>query len=302
MQEGAIFKAYRITPLQFTLKTVATAESNISKWAKGGAGIVEKAAANVTRELLKNYRPRAWFLKQERELYVLFRAKRKRGLKVSTFLLYVTMASLIKKLYPDDCWAETFIPSWRFGKWAKKFLVATRRRSNSKNQSIEERLPKIQRFHKSLRGLMENPPPAYRGSKRAVAEGSVEMHRRGQANLEEWDRGVQVERGTRTPTISTAGFLWTEVLTWTRCVHEFSTSICMYLVHVSFILSDIHCIALLLYALCGLLFFRTFVRFKFWRVTRFEFVTGVVLPLFGRTGSSCHYFVVVFHSFVSPVF
>ncbi|CAM9286896.1 unnamed protein product, partial [Ascophyllum nodosum] len=50
---------------------------------------------------------------------------------------------LVKQLYPDDPRAGTFTPSWRFmGKWAKKWSVATRRRSNSKNQSIEERLPR----------------------------------------------------------------------------------------------------------------------------------------------------------------
>ena len=46
------------------------------------------------------------------------------------------------------------------------------------------------------------------------------LHRRGQANLGEKGRGVQVERGMRTTTRSTADFLWTEGLTWTRCVKE----------------------------------------------------------------------------------
>ena len=59
MQEHAIFRAYRMTPLQFTSKTVGTAKSNISTWAKGEAQSVKKAAANVTRDLMKNYRPRA---------------------------------------------------------------------------------------------------------------------------------------------------------------------------------------------------------------------------------------------------
>ena len=171
-QEHAIFEAYRMTPLQYTSKTVGTAESNISKWAKGEALIVEKAATHVSKDLLKNFRLKPSFPLAEKELHTLFRAKRKRGLKVSTLWLCVTMAALIKKLYPDDPRAETFTPTWRFvGKWAKKWRVATRRRSNSKNQSIEERLPKIQRFHKSLRGLMKNPAPASRGSNGAGAGG-----------------------------------------------------------------------------------------------------------------------------------
>ena len=210
MQEHAIFKAYRMTPLQFTSKTVGTAKSNISKWTKDEAQIVEKAAANATRDLMKNYRPRAWFPKAERELYVLFRAKRKRGFTVSTLWLCVTMAGLIIKLYRDDPRVETFPPTWRYvGKWAKMFRIATRWRSNSKNQSVEERLPKIQSFHKSLRSRTGQ-----------VRGGAVGLHRPGQANLGERGCGVQVERGMRTPTRSTADFLWTEGLTWNRCVQE----------------------------------------------------------------------------------
>ena len=48
-QEDAIFTAHGMTPHQFTAKTVGTAESNIYKWAKDEAQIIEKAAAVVTR-------------------------------------------------------------------------------------------------------------------------------------------------------------------------------------------------------------------------------------------------------------
>ena len=141
-QPRAIFEAYRMTPLQYASKTVGTAESNISKWAKDEDNIVEVAANKITGGLMKRNRSKPWFPRAESELYKLFRAKRKRGLKVSTLWLCVTMSGLVKQLYPDDPRAGTFTPSWRFmGKWAKKWSVATRRRSNSKNQSIEERLP-----------------------------------------------------------------------------------------------------------------------------------------------------------------
>ena len=77
---------------------------------------------------------------------------------MSTLWPCVTMSGLLKELYADDPRAGTFTPSWRFmGKWAKKWSVATRRTSNSKNQRIEERLPKIQRFHKSLRSFTPEP-------------------------------------------------------------------------------------------------------------------------------------------------
>ena len=188
-QEHAIFEAYRMTPLQYTSKTIGTAESNISKWAKGEALIVEKAAPHVSEDLLKNFRLKPWFPLAEKELHTLFRAKRKRGLKVFTLWLCVTMAALIKKLYSDDPRAETLTSTWRFvGKWAKKWRVATRRRSNSKNQSIEERLPKIQRFHKSLWGLMKNPAPASRGSNGAGAGGGQQGCTAGGSRI--WGNGA----------------------------------------------------------------------------------------------------------------
>ena len=83
-QERAIFEAYRMNPLQYTSKTVGTAESNISRWAKGEALIVEKAATHVSKDLLKNFLLKPWFPLAEKELHTLFRAKRKRVLKVST--------------------------------------------------------------------------------------------------------------------------------------------------------------------------------------------------------------------------
>ena len=131
-----------MTPLQFTSKTVGTAESNISKWAKVKAQIVEKAAANVTRDLMKNHQPRARFPKTERELHVLFRAKRKRGLKVSTLWLCVTMTGLIKKLYRDDPRAKTFTPTWRYvGKWVKEFHH--RAEEQLEKSERREALPKV---------------------------------------------------------------------------------------------------------------------------------------------------------------
>ena len=119
-QPRAILEAYRMTPLQYASKTVGTAESNISKWATDEDNIVEVAANKFTGGLMKRNRSKPWFPRAESELHKLFRAKRKRGLKVSTLWLCVTMSGLVKQLYPDDPRAGTFTPSWRFmGKWAK---------------------------------------------------------------------------------------------------------------------------------------------------------------------------------------
>lgn len=161
-----------MTPLQYTSKTVATAESNISKWSKEEARIVEAAAAVVTEQLMKKSKARAWFPKAERELYVLYLAKRKSGLKVSTLWFCIIMAGLIEKLYPEDDRRKTCKASWRWAsKWAKKNNISKRRRSNSKNESVEERLPKIRRFHKKLQALMQDPAPVSRSSPAASSGG-----------------------------------------------------------------------------------------------------------------------------------
>ena len=73
-----------VETVQYASKTVGTAESNISKWAKGEDNIVEVAANKITGGLMKRNRSKPWFPRAESKLHKLFRAKRKRGLKVST--------------------------------------------------------------------------------------------------------------------------------------------------------------------------------------------------------------------------
>ncbi|CAN0416842.1 unnamed protein product, partial [Laminaria digitata] len=92
------------------------------------------------------------FPKSEQGLYDLYMAKRRKGLKVPTLWICTTMAQQVKKHYPDDARRRTFKPSWRWArKWAAKRNISKRRRSNSKNQSVKERLPKIGRFLNNLR-------------------------------------------------------------------------------------------------------------------------------------------------------
>lgn len=121
---------------------------------------------------MKKSRPRARFSKAEKGLYTSFLAKRKRGLKVSTLWLCATVAGLIEEHYPSNPRGKGSKPSWRWVfKWANEHNISKRRRSNSKNQSIEERLPKIQRFHKSLHKLVQDPSPHSCGPSRASGGG-----------------------------------------------------------------------------------------------------------------------------------
>ena len=112
----------------------------------------------MTKTLLATQQPKRWFPEAESKLYELFLARRKKKLKVSTLWLTVTYRKLLQEMYPTDNWAAAFRPSFRWmRKWAKAHLLSKRRRSNSKNKSVEERLPAIQRFHRKFRKLLKQP-------------------------------------------------------------------------------------------------------------------------------------------------
>ena len=112
----------------------------------------------MTKTLLASQQPKRWFPEAENKLYKLFLARRKKKLKVSTLWLMVTYRKLLQEMYPTDNRAAAFRPSIRWmRKWGKTHLLSKRRRSNSKNESVEERLPAIQRFHRKFRKLLKQP-------------------------------------------------------------------------------------------------------------------------------------------------
>ena len=123
-------------------------QSLISKWAKEEDKLVK----------LTTQQPKRWFPEAESKLYELFLTRHKKKLKVSTLWLTVTYRKLLQEMYPTDNRAAAFHPSFRWmRKWAKDHLLSKRRRSNSKNKPVEERLPAIQRFHRKFRKLLKQP-------------------------------------------------------------------------------------------------------------------------------------------------
>lgn len=71
---------------------------------------------------------------------------------MSTLWLCTMMDRLAEKHNPKDPRGKAFKASWRWAsKWANENNITKRKRSNSKNQSIEECLPKIRRFQTNLR-------------------------------------------------------------------------------------------------------------------------------------------------------
>lgn len=86
------------------------------------------------------------------ERALIFAAKRKRALKISSVLISVTMFQLTNKHYPKDERTEKPMPSRRWvSKWANKHNITKRRKSNSKVKTMPKRLPKVQQYHLNVR-------------------------------------------------------------------------------------------------------------------------------------------------------
>lgn len=97
------------------------------------------------------------FLAAEVELQRLFKARRSEGKRVNERWLCVNMRKLIRQHYGDEP-ANNFKGSygwvWRY---AHRHGIALRRANNHKHQSVEERLPKIKRWHARLRRRLKTP-------------------------------------------------------------------------------------------------------------------------------------------------
>lgn len=148
-----------LSPAQYLQRESEVDTSFISKWKKEEDCIVKSASAEVARVLFAKQQPRRWFPQAEQNIYNLLMARRKRKLKGSTLWIMVLYRRLLQEIYPDDSKAAAFRPFFRPAqRWANSRMVSMRRRSNSKNKSVEERLPQIQRFRRRFRKLLQEPP------------------------------------------------------------------------------------------------------------------------------------------------
>ncbi|CAB1106733.1 unnamed protein product [Ectocarpus sp. CCAP 1310/34] len=155
LQDNAedLWKEEQRTRFQYLEDRLKIPYSNIVKWAKNDKELVAAAADDVKKSLLAKQQPEA-----EKRLYKGFVERRKSNLKVSTLWLTITFRKLVQEMYPGDQRAAYFRASFKWGrKWAKRHNLPKRRRTNLKNKSVEERLPKIQRFHRLFRKLLQEP-------------------------------------------------------------------------------------------------------------------------------------------------
>ncbi|CAB1105285.1 unnamed protein product [Ectocarpus sp. CCAP 1310/34] len=137
-----LWKKEERTPLQYLEDGLKVHYSNIVKWTKDEKAIVAAAADDANKSPLAKQQPKQWFAEAQKRLYKMFVERRKRKLK----------------MYPGDQRAAAFSASFRWArKWAKRHNLSKRRRTNLKNKTVEERLPKIQRFHRLFRKLLQEP-------------------------------------------------------------------------------------------------------------------------------------------------
>lgn len=141
------------------LKTALTSENSGNRQMKHLKGkLITFNSAKARKFTLHGGRQCA-FLAAEMELESLYKARRKAGKRVNERWLCVTMRKLIRENYGDEP-ADHFKGSygwvWRY---ANRHGISLRRANNHKHQSVEERLPKIKRWHARLRRRLKVAAP-----------------------------------------------------------------------------------------------------------------------------------------------
>ena len=152
LREMERYQHFRNDPLAIFGGKVGGCGDNICKWAKEESYHIKQASRRIVADLSRTPRANQWFPSAERILYSLFQARRKNKQKVSTKWVSVTFNKILREDHADGRRSRTFRASYRWArKWAKTHNLSTRRKSNNKNKSVQERLPKIQRWHKGFR-------------------------------------------------------------------------------------------------------------------------------------------------------
>lgn len=121
-------------------------------------GKIVTFASNAARRMTLQQGRGVPFAAAEAELYAMFKARRRAGQRVQERWLVINMRKLIRTHYGDEP-AKQFKGSygWVF-RLARRHNISLRRANNHKHQSVEERLPKIKRWHARLRRRLKTGP------------------------------------------------------------------------------------------------------------------------------------------------
>jgi len=132
--------------------------------------------ASLSSKALKRYLKGA-FPEEESELYDPFGSRRDESKRVSAKWLKSKMRRHVKQLTEREMARELHDPAKKaeqakllekakafrasrgwFRKWRRRYQVNLRKRTNTKTKSAQERLPKVQKFHRTVKRFCQPPP------------------------------------------------------------------------------------------------------------------------------------------------
>lgn len=91
------------------------------------------------------------FAAAEAALHKLYKEKRSRGLRVNSHFLRLNMKKLVREIYGEAPAAEFKASKYWLVGFAKHYNMSTRKKTNKKNMSAEERAGKCKRWHARFR-------------------------------------------------------------------------------------------------------------------------------------------------------
>ena len=180
MKQSGLLAADDLPPIIETAEKYCVNKSLVSKWAKvedqlkaalqHGNFITGKGRRSRCAEEMLPFSSRAArrctlhtgrkrpFAAAEAEVYTCYRERRKDGLPVTAQYLRVTtgMKRTVVKHYGDG--AEFKASSRWLTLFARNFSISLRRKSNTKHLSVEQRMPKCQRWHARFRRRLKGGP------------------------------------------------------------------------------------------------------------------------------------------------
>lgn len=125
---------------------------------KGRADMLVKFNSRAARKVTLHKGKVRPYAAAEAEVHASYREKRKLGLPVTAHYLRITMKKTIRQFYGDEA-ADSFkaSPKW-LQAFTRYFEMSLRRKTNKKHMSIEERMPKCQRWHARFRRRLKGGP------------------------------------------------------------------------------------------------------------------------------------------------